>query len=155
MGKPKSLKDKLKAKKEIYDNFEIVKLTDSLTFLCAELGPTDPLVQKVLAGKSPRDRAAELVKGTSLKSVEVRKKLYEGDTKTIEARIASANQNASLNFLTPVLTLSTDPSEFLIGPASTYSSVSDLWYVSWSRGGKIVGATFVGPDVADFRVVRE
>jgi hypothetical protein len=38
-------------------------------------GYNDPLVQKVLAGKSPRERAAQLVDGTKLKSVDVRKKL--------------------------------------------------------------------------------
>jgi hypothetical protein len=40
-------------------------------------GFNDPLVQKVLAGKSPRERAAQLIEGTKLKSVEVRKKLAE------------------------------------------------------------------------------
>ena len=50
----------------VYDAFEIVKLADSLTFLATSLGPDDPLVQKVLSGKSPRERAAELVRGTGL-----------------------------------------------------------------------------------------
>jgi len=50
----------------VYDAFETVKLADSLTFLATSLGPDDPLVQKVLAGQSPRERAAELVRGTSL-----------------------------------------------------------------------------------------
>lgn len=62
----------------VYKNFEVVKMTNALTFLCAELGATDPLVQKVLAGKSPADRATELVMGTGLQEVALRKKLYEG-----------------------------------------------------------------------------
>ena len=37
----------------IYDDYEIVKLADGLTFLCAELGYEHPLVKQVLAGKSP------------------------------------------------------------------------------------------------------
>jgi hypothetical protein len=43
------------------------------------------LVQKVLAGKSPRARATELVKGTTLKPVPTRKKLYEGGAKAVDA----------------------------------------------------------------------
>ena len=42
-------------------------------------------MQKVLAGKSPQERAAELVKGTKLKDVALRKKLYEGGKKAIDA----------------------------------------------------------------------
>jgi len=61
----------------LYDDFEQVKLADSLTYLTEKLGFTDPLVQKILAGKSPRDRASELVLGTKVKSVEVRKELYK------------------------------------------------------------------------------
>ena len=38
----------------IYDDFEVVKLTDSLTAFATTYGYNDPLVQKVLAGKSPK-----------------------------------------------------------------------------------------------------
>jgi hypothetical protein len=80
-----SLTEQLFSAEPIYDNFEIAKLTDSLTFLCGGLSHDDPLVKKVLDGKSPHDRARELVTGTKLKSVEVRKKLYEGGKKAIDA----------------------------------------------------------------------
>ncbi|MFM8291799.1 MAG: S46 family peptidase [Planctomycetia bacterium] len=50
----------------LYDGFETAKLADSLTFLAPTLGPDDPLVQAVLAGRPPRTRAAELVAGTAL-----------------------------------------------------------------------------------------
>jgi len=50
----------------VYDDFETVKLADSLTNLVLALGIDDPIVKTVLAGKAPRDRAAELVKGTGL-----------------------------------------------------------------------------------------
>ena len=69
----------------LYEGFEIVKLADSLTFLAGELGFNDPLVVKVLAGKSPQARAAELVTGSTLKSVATRKKLYEGGKAAIDA----------------------------------------------------------------------
>ena len=38
----------------------------------------------VLAGKSPRDRAAELIRGTTLKDVAVRKRLADGGLKAIQ-----------------------------------------------------------------------
>ena len=47
----------------IHDDDEKVTLTDSLTDLAARFGAGDPLVQKVLAGKSPHARATELVNG--------------------------------------------------------------------------------------------
>ncbi len=69
----------------IYDDVERITLADSLTDLAAAFGANDPLVQQVLAGKSPRDRAAELVKGTKLKDVSFRKQLYEGGAAAVTA----------------------------------------------------------------------
>jgi len=69
----------------IYEDLEIVKLSDSLRLLAEEMGMENELVKKVLAGKSPRDRAAELVLGTKLKDVELRKKLYEGGARAVDA----------------------------------------------------------------------
>jgi hypothetical protein len=62
----------------VYDDVEQVMLTDSLTDLATRFGYNDPLVQKVLAGKSPSARAAEVINGTKLKDPAVRKQLYEG-----------------------------------------------------------------------------
>ena len=42
-------------------------------------------MQKVLAGKSPAGRAAEVVKGTKLKDPAVRKQLYEGGAAAVTA----------------------------------------------------------------------
>ena len=50
----------------VYEDFEIAKLADSLSALATTLGADDPLVVKVLAGLSPRERAARLVRGTRL-----------------------------------------------------------------------------------------
>jgi hypothetical protein len=80
-----SLELQLFSPEEIYDDYEIVKLADSLTWLTEQLGFEDELVQKVLAGKSPQARAVELIKGTKLKDVAVRKKLYEGGAKEVDA----------------------------------------------------------------------
>ncbi|MGD1019408.1 MAG: S46 family peptidase [Verrucomicrobiia bacterium] len=69
----------------IYTDLEKLTLADSLTFLATELGVNDPLVQKVLAGKSPRDRAAELIDGTRVRDVAFRKKLYAGGADAVSA----------------------------------------------------------------------
>ena len=61
----------------LFDDFEQVKLADSLTYLIAKFGFDDPTVKKVLAGKSPRDRASDLVQGTKVKEVQARKRLYK------------------------------------------------------------------------------
>jgi hypothetical protein len=80
-----SLELNLFSEEPIYDGFETATLTDSLTFLTGQLGFSDPLVQKLLAGKSPNERAYQVVKGTRLKDVAERKKLYSGGVAAIEA----------------------------------------------------------------------
>jgi hypothetical protein len=69
----------------IYPDFETLLLGDSLTFLAGELGADNELVKKVLAGKSPRERAYELVSGCKLADVAARKKLYEGGKAAVDA----------------------------------------------------------------------
>jgi hypothetical protein len=80
-----SLKLKLFSARPIEKDFEIAKLGDSLGWLCEQLGAEDPLVQKILAGKSPHVRAAELVIGTALSDIATRKQLYEGGQKALRA----------------------------------------------------------------------
>jgi hypothetical protein len=79
-----SLKQQLFSEAPIYPDLEIVKLADSLGMLMEILGADDQLVQKVLAGKSPRERAAELVSGSKLADVALRKQLAEGGTSAID-----------------------------------------------------------------------
>jgi hypothetical protein len=80
-----SLKQGLFSEAPIYKDLETVKLANSLSLLAETLGYDDPLVKQALAGKSPRARAAELIEGTKLQDVAVRKQLEEGGTKAIEA----------------------------------------------------------------------
>ena len=80
-----SLELALFSEKPIYTDLEILTLADSLTFLAAQLGASDALVQKILAGKSPRNRAAELINGTKVREVALRKKLYEGGASVVSA----------------------------------------------------------------------
>ena len=80
-----SLEFQLFSEEPLYEDFEQIKLADSLVWLVEQLGYSNPLVHRVLAGKSPRDRAAELILGTKLKDVAVRKKLYAGTVAGVEA----------------------------------------------------------------------
>ena len=67
--------------------FEQLKLANSLTWLAVELGYSTELVQQILAGKSPQERAAELIKGTKVKDVDFRKRLYnEGNSALADAK---------------------------------------------------------------------
>jgi hypothetical protein len=80
-----SLELGLFSEKPIYTDLEILNLTDSLTFLAGQFGATNRLVQQVLAGKSPRDRAVELINGTKVRDVAFRKRLYEGGASAVSA----------------------------------------------------------------------
>src|SRR5262249_51745504 len=68
----------------IYDDFEKIKLANSLAFMQTELGADDPAVKMALAGKTPDARAAELIDGTRVKDVAFRKELAAGGSKAIE-----------------------------------------------------------------------
>jgi hypothetical protein len=90
-----SLEFQLFSAEPIHDAFEVVKLADSLTFLATALGPDDQLVQRVLGGLPPRERAAQLVRGTGLGTragdaaaagpADVRRKLYDGGRAAVDA----------------------------------------------------------------------
>ncbi|HEV7844602.1 MAG TPA: S46 family peptidase, partial [Pyrinomonadaceae bacterium] len=69
----------------IYDDFEKLKLTDSLEFMVELLGANHALVKRVLGGKTPEARATELIDGTKLKDPAFRKQLAAGGRAAIEA----------------------------------------------------------------------
>jgi hypothetical protein len=69
----------------IYDEFEIFKLTWSLTKLREMLGPDHPFTKKVLGQESPAELAKRLVGGTKLKDPAVRKQLWEGGKAAVDA----------------------------------------------------------------------
>ncbi len=80
-----SLELELFSTEPIYNDYEILRLTDSLTDFATRFGADDPLVKKVLAGKSPHNRAVELVTGTKLNDVNTRKELYRKDLAALRA----------------------------------------------------------------------
>ncbi|QDV32552.1 S46 family peptidase [Tautonia plasticadhaerens] len=69
----------------IYPRFEAAKLANSLDYWRATVGADDPVVQLVLKGRSPEEVARELVEGTRLADVSVRKQLVEGGPEAIKA----------------------------------------------------------------------
>jgi hypothetical protein len=81
-----SLELELFSEKPIYPDLEILSLADSLTYLVGQLGVTDPLVKQILAGRSPSERAAELINGTKVREVSFRKQLYAGAAAVSAAR---------------------------------------------------------------------
>lgn len=74
-----SLVQDLLSEAPVYRDLERVKLADELARLVEHRGGDDPLVAKVLAGKGPRERAAELIEGTKLDDISVRKAFLEGN----------------------------------------------------------------------------
>lgn len=80
-----SLELELFSDKPIYDDLEELEFADGLTFLAEELGATNQLVAQILAGKSPRERATQLITSTKVKDVSWRKKLYAGGGATVQA----------------------------------------------------------------------
>ena len=69
----------------IYDAMEIERISSYFSLLAEKLGGDSLFVSKVLAGRSPRARAVDLVTGTKLKDVAVRKRLAEGGAAAIAA----------------------------------------------------------------------
>ena len=80
-----SLQQMLFSEAPIYDDLETIKLADSLSMYMEQVGADDELLRKVLAGKSPRERAAGLIAGSHLKDVAVRRRLADGGRAAVEA----------------------------------------------------------------------
>jgi hypothetical protein len=80
-----SLKQELYSEAPIYEDLETVELADSLSHWLESLGANDALVKQVLNGKSPQERASELVRMTKLRDVAFRKQLGEGGKAAVDA----------------------------------------------------------------------
>lgn len=80
-----SMELNLFSEEPIYNDLETLRLENSLTALCAKLGADDPTVTAILAGRSPIDRAADLITGTRLQDVALRRELYDGGREAVAA----------------------------------------------------------------------
>ncbi len=80
-----SLKSRLLPDVPVYPDLEAVLLADSLSMYLERKGYDDPLVRAVMAGRSPPQRADELVRGSKLADPAFRCRLVEGGAKAIAA----------------------------------------------------------------------
>ncbi len=79
-----SLEQELYSPAPVYSDFERAKLADALAQFVEKRGGDSPLVQSVLAGKSPKERAAELIAGTQLADPEERRRVAAGGQAAVE-----------------------------------------------------------------------
>jgi hypothetical protein len=80
-----SLEPALFSTQPIDKDYEAFKLADSLTWFATQFRDEPQFVQHVLGGRSPRERAFELVRGTQLEDLNVRKRLYEAGESAVAA----------------------------------------------------------------------
>ena len=80
-----SLEQRLFSTAPTYKSLQIAQLAQSLSEMQGVLGANNEAVKVALAGKSPADRAKELVDGTQLQDVAFRKQLYEGGKAAVDA----------------------------------------------------------------------
>ncbi len=71
--------------KPVHADLETLLLTDSLTLLVELLGFPDPLVQRVLAGRAPAERAAALIAETRVREATFRRELHAGGAAAVAA----------------------------------------------------------------------
>jgi hypothetical protein len=83
-SKRASLELSLYSPAPIHDDFEKLKLADSLAYMVELLGADNALAKQILNGKTPEVRANELIEGSKLKDVAFRKELAAGGTKAID-----------------------------------------------------------------------
>ncbi|MCA9133732.1 MAG: S46 family peptidase [Planctomycetales bacterium] len=78
-----SLEQRLFSPAPLYEDLERAQLADEIARLVETRGGDDALVQEVLAGKGPRERASALIAGTKLFDVAARQQLASGGAEAI------------------------------------------------------------------------
>ena len=79
-----SLEQRLFSTAPVYKSLQEAQLAQSLTEMQQVLGASDDAVKAALAGKTPEERAKEVIEGTQLQDVTVRKQLYEGGKAAVD-----------------------------------------------------------------------
>jgi hypothetical protein len=80
-----SLKFRLLSPAPIYPAMEIARITGALQLDITEAGADDPFLKTILKGRPPQQAAAELVNGTRLADVGLRRKLMDGGEAAVAA----------------------------------------------------------------------
>jgi Peptidase S46 len=81
-----SLKLRLFSDAPVYPDYEKAKLAHSLAYWKKLMGDSDPTVGRILRGRTPEQAADELVDGTKLADVAVRKELAEASPQALVER---------------------------------------------------------------------
>ncbi|MDG1983659.1 MAG: S46 family peptidase [Planctomycetota bacterium] len=84
-GSLPGLRQSLSAPIPTYENYEIAQLEWALSRMAEDLGAEHEIVVTALAGRSPRARAEQLILGTQLGDLEVRKRVLEGGKAALDA----------------------------------------------------------------------
>ncbi len=80
-----TLEQRLFSTAPVYKSLDRVQLAESLAEMQEQLAANNDVVNMALSGKSPDERAAELIAGTKLDDVAVRKQLYAGGKAAVDA----------------------------------------------------------------------
>ena len=80
-----SLEQRLFSTAPVYKSLQQAQLAQSLAEMQQVLGADNDAVKAALAGKSPEERAKEVIQGTQLQDVAFRKQLYEGGKAAVDA----------------------------------------------------------------------
>ena len=80
-----TIKDGLEAPVPVYPDLEAIKLRSAFTRWFTSVGADDPLLKKVLDGKSPVERSALLINESKMHDPKYRKELLEGGPEKIRA----------------------------------------------------------------------
>jgi hypothetical protein len=91
-----SIKQEVVSTAPVYKDLDTLTLSMSLRQLREWLGADDPLVKKILGTKSPEELAQKVVSGSTLGDPKVRKALFDGGKKAIDASTDPMIQLAKL-----------------------------------------------------------
>ncbi len=80
-----SLEQRLFSTAPVYKSLEASLLAESFAEMRDELGADHPTIRRVLGGTTPEARAKEIIAGTKLDDVSVRKQLYQGGAEAVQA----------------------------------------------------------------------
>ncbi len=79
-----SLKQDLFSEAPVYDDLEILMLSEAFKEMLGSLGANDATVKQILGGRTPAAAAEAYVKGSKLQSAAERKRLFDGGQKAID-----------------------------------------------------------------------
>jgi hypothetical protein len=80
-----SLEQNLFSTAPIYKNLDTVTFADSLAQMRDALGADNPVVKKLLSGRTPEEVAKDIIGNTKLDDVAVRKQLFQGGPAAVQA----------------------------------------------------------------------